>query len=68
MAKKRIAPIDTNEDLGLEMRRVYRQVRRNEIDMNYAKGLIHILNMIVSVNRDTDIEQRLESVEQELNI
>ena len=68
MAKKRIAPIGSNEELGLEMRRVYRQVRRNEIEMSYAKGLIHILNMIVSVNRDTDIEQRLESVEQELNI
>ena len=66
--KKRIAKLDTCEQLGLEMRRVYRQARREDIDINLAKSLIYILNTIVSVNRDTDIEARLEQVELELNI
>ena len=66
MAKKRIARIITNDDIGVEMRRVYREVRRHDIEMDYAKGLIHILNMIVSVNRDTDIEKRLEALEDQV--
>ena len=68
MTKKRIGKIATCEQLGLEMRRVYRQARRNDIEIGYAKSLIYILSQIVAVNRDTDIEQRLESLEQELNI
>ena len=66
MAKKRLSKITTSEEIGLEMRRVYRQVRRDEIDMNYAKGLIHILNTIVSVIRDTDFEKRLEALEEQI--
>jgi len=68
MTKKRIGKISTCEQLGLEMRRVYRQARRNDLEIGYAKSLIYILSQIVAVNRDTDIEQRLESLEQELNI
>jgi hypothetical protein len=63
MAKKRIGKLATCEDIGLEMRRIYRQARREELDVNIAKSLIYILSMIVAVRRDTDIEERLEALE-----
>ena len=68
MTKRRIGKLTTCEDLGLEMRRVYRQARRNDIEIGYAKSLIYILSQIVAVRRDTDIEQRIESLERELHL
>lgn len=66
MTKKRIGKIATCEELGLEMRRVYRQARRNDIEIGYAKSLIYILSQLVAVNRDTDIEKRIEQLEEQL--
>ena len=68
MTKRRIGKLTTCEDLGLEMRRIYRQARRNDIEIGYAKSLIYILSQIVAVRRDTDIEQRIESLERELHL
>ena len=63
MAKKRIEKIDTIDNIGLEMRRIYRLVKRKEVDDSHAKTLIHILNMIVNVTRDTNLEQRMDAFE-----
>ena len=68
MTKRRIGKLTTCEDLGLEMRRIYRQARRNDLEIGYAKSLIYILSQIVAVRRDTDIEQRIESLERELHL
>ena len=48
------------------MRRVYRLVRREEMDMVRGKGLIYILAQIVSVTRDSDLEKRIEELEAQL--
>jgi len=48
------------------MRRVYRLVRREEIDMVRGKGLIYILGQMVSVTRDSDLEKRIEELEVQL--
>jgi hypothetical protein len=63
MTKKRIGKLNNCENVGLEMQRVYRQLRRNEIEAGYAKSLIYILSQIVIVHRDTDIEKRLQAIE-----
>ena len=68
MTKRRIGKLTTCEDLGLEMRRIYRQARRNDLEIGYAKSLIYILSQIVAVRRDTDIEKRIESLERELHL
>lgn len=68
MTKRRTGKLTTCEDLGLEMRHIYRQARRNDIEIGYAKSLIYILSQIVAVRRDTDIEQRIESLERELHL
>jgi hypothetical protein len=64
MPKRRIGKLNNCENVGLEMQRVYRQLRRNEIEASYAKSLIYILSQIVTVHRDTDIEQRVQAIEE----
>jgi hypothetical protein len=64
--KKRIGPLNSAENISHEMQKVYRQLRRNELDASYAKSLIWVLSQIVQVHRDSDIEKRLEAVEEHL--
>jgi len=66
MANIRVKSLTTIDDLGTEMRRVYRLVRREEMDMVRGKGLIYILGQIVSVTRDSDLEKRIEELEVQL--
>ncbi|MGV7235780.1 MAG: hypothetical protein ACQ9ET_05910 [Nitrosomonadaceae bacterium] len=66
MANIRVKSLTTIDDLGTEMRRVYRLVRREEMDMVRGKGLIYILGQIVSVTRDSDLEKRIEELEAQL--
>ncbi len=66
MANIRVKSLTSIDDLGTEMRRVYRQVRREEMDMVRGKGLIYILGQIVSVTRDSDLEKRIEELEAQL--
>jgi len=63
MAKLHIKSIATIDDIGVEMRRIYRLVRRDDITDSKAKTLIHVLNTIVSVTRDTNLEQRMDAFE-----
>ena len=66
MANIRVKSLTTIDDLGTEMRRVYRLVRREEMDMVRGKGLIYILGQIVSVTRDSDLEKRIEELAAQL--
>ena len=66
MANIRVKSLTTIDDLGTEMRHVYRLVRREEMDMVRGKGLIYILGQIVSVTRDSDLEKRIEELEAQL--
>ena len=66
MANIRVKSLTAIDDLGTEMRRVYRLVRREEMDMVRGKGLIYILGQIVSVTRDSDLEKRIEELEAQL--
>ncbi len=60
---RRIRRLDTNKNIGFEMRAVYRQVRRGEIMDAHGKTLIYILNTIIATNRETDLEKRIEALE-----
>jgi hypothetical protein len=47
------------------MRKVYRQARRHEIEVQEAARLVNILNLIVGCIRQGDLEKRLETLEAE---
>lgn len=65
MAKrKRIAKISTVEGCSLEMQRLYRLARREEIGLDRAKTLVAILKTISSLIMENDFDIRLEALEE----
>ena len=60
----RIAKISTVDGCAHEMQKLYRRARREEMDLDRAKSLIYILKQISSLIMDSDIERRLEALEE----
>ena len=62
--RKRIAKISTVDGCGHEMQKLYRLARREEIDLDRAKSLVHILKTISSLIMENDFDKRLEALEE----
>ena len=61
--KVRIGPLDTVGGVVVELGRVYRLARRNELDMTDAKALTYVLREIRCALEASDIERRIEALE-----
>ena len=62
--KVRIGPLDTVGGVVVELGRVYRLARRNEMDIAEAKGLAFVLREIRCALEASDIERRIEALEE----
>ena len=62
--KVRIGPLDTVGGVVVELGRVYRLARRNEMDITEAKGLAFVLREIRCALEASDIERRIEALEE----
>jgi hypothetical protein len=63
--KPRVGKLRTIGDLRHEMGRVFRAVRKEELDSLVGYRLAKILVMMISATRDHELEQRLEILEEE---
>ncbi len=63
-AKIRIGPLNTVGGVVTELGRVYRQARRGELDIADAKALTYVLREIRCALEASDIERRLEALEE----
>ena len=63
MTGRRIGKLLTIAQVCEEYRRVYREARNSQIDMKRAKGLAWMLKELSFMIRTTDLEQRLEALE-----
>jgi len=66
MAVKKIAKLSNIEGCQHEMARLYREARREEIDLSRAKGLVWILKELSGLIRDSELEKRIEELEAQL--
>ena len=67
MSKRaRIAKISTIDGCSLEMQKLYRFARREEMSLDRAKSLVHILKQISSLIMDSDLEKRIEAIEEQI--
>ena len=62
--KIRIGRLDTIGGVVVELGRIYRQARRGELDVGDASRLATILREIRSALEASDIERRIEELEQ----
>ncbi len=62
--KVRIGPLDTVGGVVVELGRVYRLARRNEMEMTDAKALTYVLREIRCALEASDIERRIEALEE----
>lgn len=64
MVGKKIAKLSNIEGCQHEIARLYREARREEIDLSRAKGLVWILEELSGLIRDSDLEKRVEKLEE----
>ena len=64
--KVRIGPLDTVGHVVTELGRVYRMARRGEMDMADAKSLTYVLREVRCALEASDIERRLDLLEDSL--
>ena len=67
MTKKaaiRISRLDSLGGVCSELARVYREARRGEMEMSEAKALTYVLREIRCALEASDIERRIEALEQ----
>ena len=62
--KLRIGRLDTVGGVVVELGRVYRLARRNEMEMTDAKALTYVLREIRCALEASDIERRIEALEE----
>ncbi len=62
--KVRIGPLNTVGGVVTELGRIYRLARRSELDMADAKALTYVLREIRCALEASDIERRLEALEE----
>lgn len=61
--KVRIGPLQTAGNVATELGRVYRQMRRNELDKQDGERLARVLTMLRQALEVGEIEQRLADLE-----
>lgn len=59
--------LKTADDVRLEMAKVYRDMRRGDIDMSDGTKLVYVLGQLNKAIETTLIEARMESLERILN-
>ena len=59
--------LKTADDVRLEMAKVYRDMRRGDIDMSDGTKLVYVLSQLNKAIETTLIEVRMESLERTLN-
>ena len=62
---KRIGKLDSIESITIEFRRIYRKARNNEMELADAKSFCWMLRTLSGMLTETDIEKRLEALENE---
>lgn len=62
-SKVRIGPLQTVGNVATELGRVYRQMRRNELDKQDGERLARVLTMLRQTLEVGEIEQRLADLE-----
>ncbi len=67
MPRKRIGPLRNIEDCQVELRRVYRAGRNGEMDTQDMGRFVAALQVLVGMLRDSDIEKRLQQLEDRAN-
>lgn len=58
------AQLDTVWDVRKELAKLYREARRNDIDVGNASRLANILVMMARIMADSELEARIEALEQ----
>ena len=64
MSGRRIGKLLTVRQVCEEYRRVYREARNGRLDMKDARGICWMLKELSFMIRETDLEQRLEALEE----
>ena len=59
----RVAKLETTTDICNELRRIYRQTRRSELDLKEARTLVWILKVLTETLRDSAVEERITALE-----
>jgi hypothetical protein len=62
----KIGRLDTLDGVVAELARIYRESRRNELDSSTAHRLAVILNLIGRTIETSELERRLNEIEQAL--
>lgn len=60
----RVVRLKTLDDVRVEMARLYREARREEIDASKAGKLAYLLTQVAALIRDTDLEHRIAALEE----
>lgn len=63
MSGKRIGKLDTIEDIAIEYRRIYRLCRNDKMSLADGKGYAWLLKQLCGIISDSEIEKRLEALE-----
>lgn len=61
--RKRVKNLNTVDGVRMEMARVYREARYEDIDVKQAGSLVFILKTISSLIVDIELEKRVETLE-----
>lgn len=64
---KRVGPLDTVRRVRIEAAKIYKEVRRGQLDINDGRGLTWMLNIIGGLIRDNDLEERIKVLEEAKN-
>lgn len=59
-------PLDSLQDVRREITRVYWEARRNRMQMDRAKGLVHILGQLSALVKEGELMDRIAEVERVL--
>jgi hypothetical protein len=59
----RVSRLANLDDVRGELSRIYREARTRKLDLNEAKGLAYLLQVLSALVKDTDIERRIAALE-----
>jgi hypothetical protein len=66
-ATPRVGPLRSIADVQRELARVYRAARVGHLQMDQAKALTYILQVLANIVRDGALEARVAAVEEQLH-
>ena len=59
----KVSHLTTIKHLSAEMRTIYRQTRKGDIELDFGKGLFFMLKIMVETQKVSDLETRLDELE-----